>query len=257
LTLVACGAAPPAPVAAPAAPAPAPLDLVSALAPNADMAAFAKFDWPRSTAVSPSERVFANVLVMHGMTAERFMIGMLAMRASLGVECKHCHDLKLYPSDELAPKRTARRMMIMAERINREGFAGEARVTCYTCHRGEAKPPAPPEPPAPPAALALTDEQANLAGRKVYKNVTLLAGRRARFLPGIMAGFSAALGVPCSHCHVEGAWDRDDVPAKARAREMMRMTARANGEMFGAVEGIGCFTCHRGSPAPPPTRPEK
>jgi nitrate/TMAO reductase-like tetraheme cytochrome c subunit len=250
LLLVACHAAAPAVPAAPPA-----VDLVSTLAPNADLAALAKFDWPRATAISPAEKIFANALVLQGITAERFMIGMLAMKTSIGVECKHCHDLKLYPADELAPKRMARRMMLMADRINREHYGSETRVTCYTCHRGEAKPPAPPELPEPPPEIKLTDEQAGMAANKVYKNISVFGGKRARLVARTMAAFSAALGVTCTHCHVDGAWDRDDKPAKARAREMILLTSRANGEIYGTTDGIGCITCHRGSPAPPPTKP--
>jgi hypothetical protein len=245
VVLVACQAHAPAPVA----------DLVSPLAPNADLAMLAKFDWKRETAVSPAEKVFANVLVQQGMTAERFMIGMLAMKTSLGVACTHCHDHTAFPSDELPPKRMARRMLLMADRLNRETWGSETRVACYTCHRGEAKPPPPPAPPAPPAALALTDDEANKPARDVWKNIQVLGSKRAKLVPVLMATYSAALGVPCTHCHVDGAWERDDVPAKARARQMIQLTGRANAEIYGTTDGIGCFTCHRGSPAPPPMTP--
>lgn len=77
---------------------------------------------------------------------------------SLGVRCQHCHvytgdnpnNLAAFDfaSDDKPTKRTARTMMRMTASINTEHLkgigetppAGEARVTCYTCHRGETKP---------------------------------------------------------------------------------------------------------------------
>lgn len=76
----------------------------------------------------------------------------------LGVRCQHCHvfkgddpnDLSTFDfaNDEKAPKKTARMMLRMAMAINNEHLkevgeprpAGELKVTCYTCHRGETKP---------------------------------------------------------------------------------------------------------------------
>jgi hypothetical protein len=251
LILAACGAAPPSPKQAP-------LDPVSALEPNTDRESLSKFDWPHETAVSPAEKVFVNVMVQQGMTAERFMIGMLAMRTSLGVECKHCHDLEQYRTDELEPKRTARQMLLMSYHLNRESFAGEARVTCFTCHRGHAKPETQPESPAPaaplPAILTLTEEQSKLPAGKVFKNLQVFTARRAMAIPVAMQALTVSLGVECVHCHVEGAWDKDDKPAKKRTREMIKMTARANAEIYGTSKGIRCWTCHRGSLAVLPPR---
>ena len=73
---------------------------------------------------------------------------------SLGVRCDHCHvqatpDLSKTPSnaggwvwdsDEKLPKRRAREMMKMVVDINTSRFHGEAKVTCFTCHRGTTQP---------------------------------------------------------------------------------------------------------------------
>ena len=81
---------------------------------------------------------------------------------SLGVRCDYCHvqvspDLSKTPSnvggwvwdrDDKAPKRTAREMMRMVVELNDKRFHGEARVTCFTCHRGATQPTRlPPQPP--------------------------------------------------------------------------------------------------------------
>jgi tetratricopeptide (TPR) repeat protein len=80
-----------------------------------------------------------------------------------------------------------------------------------------------------------------------------------------MAGFTRALGVRCSSCHVgeEGAplstydFASDDPELKEKARVMLRMVAAINGERLPALEGradpavdVQCFTCHRGTRLP-------
>ena len=80
----------------------------------------------------------------------------------------------------------------------------------------------------------------------------------------VMVGFSRALGVRCSHCHVgeEGQplstfdFVSDENPNKDRAREMLRMLGSIN-EHLDKIEPSGpepvnmwCHTCHRGTPRP-------
>ena len=75
-----------------------------------------------------------------------------------------------------------------------------------------------------------------------------------------MRGFTAALGVECSHCHVGGQQERakDDNPKKAIARKMLQMTAAINKDMLkdigepaaNGVAKVTCFTCHRGAIKP-------
>jgi len=73
---------------------------------------------------------------------------------SLGVRCDYCHvqatpDLSKTPSnaggwvwdrDDKKSKRTARDMMKMVVSLNTSLFGGEAKVTCFTCHRGSTQP---------------------------------------------------------------------------------------------------------------------
>jgi hypothetical protein len=75
-----------------------------------------------------------------------------------------------------------------------------------------------------------------------------------------MRGFTAALGVECSHCHVGTMQERakDDNPKKAIARKMLQMTAAINKDLLKdigepAADGaakVTCFTCHRGAIKP-------
>jgi len=83
-------------------------------------------------------------------------------------------------------------------------------------------------------------------------------------LQPVMTGFTRALGVRCSHCHVgeEGQplttydFPSDDNPNKERARTMLRMLGDIN-ETLKTIEPSGaepvnmwCHTCHRGRPRP-------
>lgn len=75
---------------------------------------------------------------------------MKGMSRSLGVDCDHCHVTKGddfdFASDDKKEKKAARVMIHMTNDINQKVRAvnPDARVTCWTCHRAEAKPePAP------------------------------------------------------------------------------------------------------------------
>jgi len=74
----------------------------------------------------------------------------------------------------------------------------------------------------------------------------------------IMKGFSTALGVKCTHCHVGTPpnmdFASDAKKEKQTARAMLRMVHRINAEDFGVQDfsqvKVTCFTCHRGSVKP-------
>ena len=90
----------------------------------------------------------------------------------------------------------------------------------------------------------------------------------------LMQGFSAALGVQCTYCHVQTAgsagrgrggrgaaaafdYAADDLPQKKTARAMMRMVGDLNttlttavGRELAASSRVGCITCHRGVVVP-------
>ena len=69
-----------------------------------------------------------------------------AFRTALGVQCNYCHVAGDFPSDDNPKKNMARNMLRIAADINATFPDGKRHVTCYTCHRGEAKPKM--EPPA-------------------------------------------------------------------------------------------------------------
>jgi hypothetical protein len=63
-----------------------------------------------------------------------------AFRAALGVQCTYCHVQGDFASDDNPKKSVARNMLRVAADINANFPDGQRHVTCYTCHRGEAKP---------------------------------------------------------------------------------------------------------------------
>jgi hypothetical protein len=73
-----------------------------------------------------------------------------AFRTALGVQCNYCHIQGDFASDDNPKKSMARNMLRIAADINATFPDGKRHVTCYTCHRGEAKPKM--EPPAAGAA---------------------------------------------------------------------------------------------------------
>jgi hypothetical protein len=77
-----------------------------------------------------------------------------AFRAALGVQCTYCHVRGDFASDDNPKKNIARNMLRIAADVNSSFPDGKRHVTCYTCHRGEAKPKT--EPPAADAAKPAT-----------------------------------------------------------------------------------------------------
>lgn len=91
-----------------------------------------------------AEDVFKNVQVLKGMPVDEFMGTMSVFSVALGMSCEDCHTIgdnwDSYAADTVERKRTARRMILMMQGINRTNFAGRQVVTCYTCHRGTDHP---------------------------------------------------------------------------------------------------------------------
>jgi hypothetical protein len=101
--------------------------------------------------------------------------------------------------------------------------------------------------------LASIKGKEKLPASQVFKNIKVLKDMQAGRLLSVMdVGYSRALGVGCEHCHVEGAYEADDIRAKRAAREMITFTQRINDELGKMPEidneepTINCTTCHRG-----------
>ena len=92
-----------------------------------------------------ADGVFMNIQVLKGIPVDEFMDAMGMFSASLGYDCVSCHSPKISTDRaafaEATPQiQRARQMVVMMNTINRNFFAGQARVTCFTCHRGHYRP---------------------------------------------------------------------------------------------------------------------
>src|SRR6266851_3300488 len=87
-----------------------------------------------------AEEEFKNIQALKGIPAEQVIPSMQFIAASLGVECEYCHVAHANEKDDKKPKVTARKMINMMMAINKDNFQGKREITCYSCHRGSARP---------------------------------------------------------------------------------------------------------------------
>jgi hypothetical protein len=89
------------------------------------------------------------------------------------------------------------------------------------------------------------------------KNLQVLPSTMERAqVVGIMRNFTAALGVQCTYCHVQGQFDSDENPKKNVARMMMKMVRQINMNFPDGKQHVTCYTCHRGAEEPLTAPPE-
>ena len=101
--------------------------------------------------------------------------------------------------------------------------------------------------------LAQAQAGPNGEGRKAeetYRNIQVLRGTLASELNQSMHLIESQTGMDCTYCHVEGAFEKDDKPAKQVARRMIVMMNAINAANFGGRQMVTCYTCHNGRPIP-------
>jgi hypothetical protein len=95
-----------------------------------------------------AEKKPENAQVLTGMSLRDLRAEMTMMSDALDVKCTHCHVQGNFASDANRNKIAARKMLQMTRSLNELYFAAApategttlGHVTCYTCHRGSAKP---------------------------------------------------------------------------------------------------------------------
>jgi photosynthetic reaction center cytochrome c subunit len=87
-----------------------------------------------------TDDAYKNIQVLKGIPADQLIPAMQFITSSLGVECSFCHTAGAFEKDDKKSKQTARKMMQMMFAINQNNFEGHRDVTCYSCHRGSARP---------------------------------------------------------------------------------------------------------------------
>jgi hypothetical protein len=98
----------------------------------------------------------------------------------------------------------------------------------------------------------------NEPAERVFKNIQIEWFKNVpagQFLRVMNGGYSRALGVACTHCHVEQDFASDNKRPKRAAREMAVMHKMIN-DQLGKMQNleikpggrfINCSTCHRGA----------
>jgi hypothetical protein len=113
------------------------------------------------------------------------------------------------------------------------------------------------------ASASAISAQDDRPAEQVYANIKVMKGVPASQIAQGMHLIEAALGVDCTHCHVEMHFDRD-VPMKEKARAMYTMMVQINRANFNGEQVVTCYTCHKGKAIPdtipavpaPPLAPE-
>jgi hypothetical protein len=86
-------------------------------------------------------------------------------------------------------------------------------------------------------------------------NLKVLKASNDAQIRQVMQTFTAALGVQCTYCHVQGNYASDENAKKETARRMIHMTQMINGQFPDGKLLVSCYTCHRGE-AQPKNAPE-
>ena len=98
--------------------------------------------------------------VLKDIPPDQIQLTMQYIAASLGVQCNYCHVQGQNDSDDKEPKKIAREMMLMVDKLNAAYFDGRPRVSCASCHNGRARPMR-----TPPLAIEMTADEAAAAAR--------------------------------------------------------------------------------------------
>jgi len=94
---------------------------------------------PASSKEERAEQKYKNIQLLKGIPSERLTKIMFAFKSSLGVDCTYCHIKDEFEKDDKPTKQTARKMIQLVRDTNAK-LGGTARVTCFTCHRGQTRP---------------------------------------------------------------------------------------------------------------------
>ena len=94
--------------------------------------------------------VFKSVMLLRGIPVDTFFEAMGMFANAMGNDCTFCHVSeavfdKAKFADSTPRIQKARQMIVMMNAINKQYFAGQTRVTCFTCHGGSDRPRAEPD----------------------------------------------------------------------------------------------------------------
>jgi photosynthetic reaction center cytochrome c subunit len=192
------------------------------------------------------EQTYKNITQLKGTPADQLLPSMQFIASSLGVECTFCHVHGKMDADDKPAKKTARDMMAMTAAINKNSFAGQRQVTCYSCHHGASHPANTPPVLTSDAPAHSEVQAASAAGATptaadiLEKYVGALGGAEAirKITSRAMKGTILAGGneVPI------------DVITKA-PNKRISISHNPNGESFTAFDGTAGWLGNTGRPA--------
>ena len=148
-----------------------------------------------------ADDVFKNIQVLRGLTVDQFMGTMGFIAAALSMNCSECHHTGSAATyaDDTPMKQTARKMILMVNGLNKANFGGKRMVTCYSCHRSDARPKVTPSlaeqygtpPPDDPDELEIPDTPSTTAPKPdqiLDKYIQALGGAQR------LAGITSVVG---------------------------------------------------------------
>jgi hypothetical protein len=135
-----------------------------------------------------SDQVLKNIQVLKGIPIDTFFEAMGLFASSMGGDCTYCHSKDaVFNRDAFAvatPRiQRARQMIVMMNTINKTYFAGQTKVTCFTCHRAAYSPETAPRftlqygtPPEEPNMINFVDDPRADAGKILDRYLDALGG---------------------------------------------------------------------------------
>ena len=100
--------------------------------------------------VTLTDEVFKSVMLLKGIPVDTFFEAMGMFANSMGNDCTFCHtQAAVFDKAKFAEStpriQKARQMIVMMNAINKQYFAGQPRITCFTCHNGSDRPRSEPD----------------------------------------------------------------------------------------------------------------
>jgi hypothetical protein len=144
-----------------------------------------------SSGAQTTDTVFKSVQLLKGIPVDTFFDAMGMFANAMGNDCTFCHSSRAaLDRNEFATPTPrilrARQMMVMVNAINKMYFAGQPRVTCFTCHHGTESPRSDPSfalqygPPFPdPIARDFRTDDTIMVNQVFDKYLTAIGGAGA------------------------------------------------------------------------------
>ena len=167
--------------------------------------------------VPMTDEVFKSVMLLKGIPVDTFFEAMGMFANSMGNDCTFCHSqAAVFDKAKFAEQTPrilkARQMIVMMNAINKQYFAGQTRVTCFTCHNGSDRPRSEPdlalqyaEPMFDPNAREMVPDPRLTANQVFDKYFQVLGGadRLAKLTSYVAKGTYAGFDTDFSEIPVE------------------------------------------------------